>query len=147
MQDLPSSSLIDGLRAKIIAAAQARYDAWAQDEDGQDVELGSGGICHLIAEDVGGILNEAGFDAFTQCSTAEQHVYCVVGCSDGIVEVDIPWRLYERGGGFCWTKLKGVIFALDDVAVSLLDRDPANIRLYVEADFDEPVEREWALEL
>jgi hypothetical protein len=131
-EHLPSAKAIDALRPALVAVAQKQYDSWQQDEDGYDHEVGNGGICHLIADDMQTILSHAGFNVWTQTATDVQHVTCVVQASDGVYDVDIPYRLYEHGGGFVWTKLPDVRFEPGDVAVYCIDVDPSQISMYVE---------------
>lgn len=54
--DMPSVKEL--LRPEMAAAAQQAYNEWEQDEEGQDEELGSGGICQDIAEKMAGIAAE-----------------------------------------------------------------------------------------
>lgn len=129
---LPASAAINALRPALVAAAQKQYDAWEQDEDGYDEEVGHGGICHLIADDMQTILSHAGFNTWTQTATDVQHVTCVVQASDGVYDIDIPYRLYERGAMFTWTKLPNVRFEPSDVTVYCIDIDPSRISMYVE---------------
>ena len=126
---LPSIKVVEALRPKIAAAAQEVYDNWVQDEHD---DLNGGGICHLIAEEVANIVSSAGVPVSTQCSTYEQHVYCVCQVYEGIFEVDIPYRTYEHGAGFTWTKIPDVQFTTDYVTISRLDSDPGRMNQYVE---------------
>jgi hypothetical protein len=126
---LPSIQVVNALRPRIAAEAQRVYDKWAQDEND---DLNGGGICHLIAEEAASLISTAGVPVATQCSSYEQHVYCICQCQEGIYEVDIPYSLYERGGGFTWTKLPDVEFTADDVAITKLDYNPGKMGDYVE---------------
>jgi hypothetical protein len=128
---LPSSKKLKELTPQLAMAGQLQYDQWEQ-VDGYDEEVGGGGICHLIAEKMVDIIDNAGFPVSTVSSLYEVHVYCVAQCNDGVFEVDIPWALYERGGGYTWTKLPNVIFHPTDVVVYRLDADPGRISQYVE---------------
>jgi hypothetical protein len=130
---LPASSEIKKLRPQLAAVGQAVYDEW---EQGEDDELNGGGICHLIAEKMSYIIGDAGVPVWTVSSSHEQHVYCVAQCSDGVFEVDIPWSLYERGGGFTWYKLPNIRFDEHYVVVSRLDGNPGRIGQYVD-DYEE----------
>lgn len=100
---------------KLVAVAQKVYDGWVQDEDD---DLNGGGICHLIAEAFCEVLGKAGVDAMTQSSSAEVHVYTLFRCKEGIYELDLPYRLYETGGGYTWHKKPGVKFEPDDLYFS-----------------------------
>lgn len=130
---LPSSKSLHALKPAMAAAAQKVYDSWVQDEDD---ELNGGGICHLIAEEIAGIMSDAGIPVSTVTASDVQHVYCVGQFSNGVFEVDIPYHLYERGSMFTWTKLEGVTFSTDDISVYRLDANPARMYIYVE-EWDE----------
>ena len=129
--NLPASSALKPLRASLALAAQRVYDSWDQSDPDND-ELNGGGICHLIADQLADIINDAGIPCTSQSSCNEQHVYCVAQCSDGIFEVDVPHRLYERGGGFTWTKLPGITFSEGDISIYQLDFDPGKMAQYVD---------------
>jgi hypothetical protein len=123
---------LKALKPQMAAAAQKQYDAWNQDEDGYDEEVGHGGICHLIADDIASILSDAGYETWTQTATDVQHVTVVVQCRDGIADVDVPYRLYEYGSMFTWTKIPDVTFEPDSVSIYRLSIDPADIEQFVE---------------
>jgi hypothetical protein len=126
---LPPSSAVKALKLQIATAAQKIYDEWIQDDND---DLNGGGICHLIADAMAGILGDAGMVVTSQSANDVQHVYCVGQFSDGVFEIDIPYWLYERGGGYTWTKLPDVQFTPNDVIVSRLDSDPGNMKTYVD---------------
>jgi hypothetical protein len=136
---LPASSALNALRPAMVAAAQNQYNSWEQDEDGYDEEVGHGGICHLIADDLAEILGNAGFPCWTQTASDVQHVTCVIQASDGIFDIDIPYRLYERGSMFTWTKLPDVVFDPTDVIVYKMSSYPGEIAQYIEG-YEEPEE-------
>lgn len=124
---------IQEIKADLAEAAQEVYDNWQQDEDGWDEEVGSGGICHLIADEMINVMFGAGIsECFSVSCDHEVHVYCVVQCEEGVVEVDIPYSIYETGGGYTWKKINGVKFIEEDVFVNILDADPEMIKNYVE---------------
>jgi hypothetical protein len=109
----------------IVRVAQAEYDAWQQDNDGYDEEVGGGGICHLIADRISEILtNYLEIPSTTVSSTHEVHVYVVAKLPSGVWLVDIRPENYERGGGYTWTKIEGVVFDASDVTIDRLSRDP-----------------------
>ena len=126
---LPASSVIKSLRNKIATKAQHIYDHWKQDEDD---ELNGGGICHLIADEVCDVLSNSRINCSTVSSNHEVHVYTVAQCSDGVFEVDIPYNLYERGGGYTWHKIPNIKFSLNDVVISKLDGNPGRMAQYVD---------------
>lgn len=134
VETLPSVQQIEALRPQMAAAAQKQYDAWHQDEDGYDDELGSGGICHLIADDIASLLGRHGIEAYTVTRSDVQHVHLIAPFREGIYEIDVPYWLYEQGGGFTWRKLPDITFQPDWVVIDRIDRDPANLHLYVGED-------------
>ena len=101
----------------VATVGQKEYDAWEQDEQGYNEELGHGGICHLIAEGVAEELDEYIPNGLhmTVSATHMQHVFVssFIRHEDGEIEgytVDIYPYLYETGGGFCWKKIPDVVF-------------------------------------
>jgi len=126
---LKSSVDIEALRPQIIIAAQKIYDDW----DEEDVDTyANGGICHFIADEIANILGHHGILCSTVSSMNEQHVYVVAQCSDGIFEVDIPYRTYEHGGGFSWTKIPNVKFTNDYIIIHKLSNDPSDMKDYMD---------------
>jgi hypothetical protein len=114
---------------EIVARAQAVYDDWAQDDEGFDEELGEGGICHLIADEVVDVLTNAGVEAKPVWSegVGENHVWALVKIPDGphqgVWMVDIPPEVYESGSGYSWRKKPDVAIHRDHV---VLYRESAN---------------------
>jgi hypothetical protein len=127
------------LSTQLAAAGQAEYDAWAQDIDGYDEELGSGGICHLIADRMVGILSGEGFEAVSTHSEGigENHVWVTAQTAQGVVTVDIPPGVYEIGGGYTWKKRPGIVFSPSDILVDVIDNDPARFPEYAGIEADE----------
>jgi hypothetical protein len=132
---LPSVEALTPLLNELVTTAQRVYDGWQQDEDGMDDELGGGGICHLIAEDLASVLHRHGMEIYTVSASHEVHVYCVGAFQEGVYEIDIPHRRYETGGGYTWRKIPDVEFDEHDIAISRLDRDPNRLDQYVDMDF------------
>jgi hypothetical protein len=130
----PSVKVAEQLRGELAAAAQKVYDAWEQDEEGYDEVYAGGGVCHDIASEMAGVLNNAGIDAYTVSSNHEVHVYVVAPFAEGVYEIDIPYRLYEIGGGYTWQKIPDVVFTPDFVHIGCLDADPENIGMYAGED-------------
>lgn len=126
------------LMPHLVAAAQEQYDAWEQDEEGCDPELGSGGICHLIADEMCSVLASAGIDCSSTHSegVGENHVWVTAVVREGVVTIDIPPHVYEIGSGYVWKKIPGVSITADHVHVDVIDRDPSNFRDYVSEGFD-----------
>lgn len=133
---LPSRAEIEKLFPEFASKAQEVYDAWEQDEHGYDEELGAGGICHIIADKIVEVLN-GHFDdirATTRSLTSEQHVDVLIALQDGVFELDIPYRQYEFGGGFHWTKISNVSFTENFVSLEKIDGDPARFWQYTDED-------------
>jgi hypothetical protein len=121
---------------RLVAAAQAQYDAWQQDEEGLDPELGTGGICHLIAEQMASELGGRGVMCTTVSAWDEVHVYVVAqipeGPGRGVWSIDIRPHVYERGGGYSWRKIPEVTFERGDVVIDRLSTDPEDFGEYVD---------------
>jgi len=130
---LNSIKEIDPIKDELAAAAQKEYDDWVQDEHGYNDELGHGGICHLIAEKLIDILyNHKIYRCQTVSSCHEQHIYVVGQFREGIYLIDIPYHLYERGGGFNWKKLPDIKFDADYIAIERLDSNPRSLSQYTD---------------
>ena len=125
-------SVNDLVLKKLAQAAQYQYDSWRQNEEGYDGELGYGGICHLIADDLAGILTNHGIECSTVCSNWEQHVYLICKFKEGIFSIDIPYHIYETGGGFSWKKRPNVKFDSSNVVLSKIDSNPNHFDRYID---------------
>lgn len=137
---------ISAAMPSIVKLAQQTYDDWHQDEEGFDEELGEGGICHLIAEEICSVLASQGLDCGSvSAQVGEQHVWAVVkidGVRDedgeydrddaGVWSIDIPPGVYESGGGYSWRKKPGVAFEAADVVVTHESRDPDDFERFME---------------
>jgi hypothetical protein len=125
--------LTDTVLGEMAAAAQVEYDGWIQDERGYNEELGSGGICHLIADKMLDVLYKHKIENVqTVSSTHEQHVYLVGKFKEGVYTIDIHYSNYETGGGFNWKKIPNVVFDKDYIYISKLDGDPNNFGNYID---------------
>jgi len=130
---LKSIEDIKKLIPQLLAAAQAEYDAW-DDPDGQHMDYAGGGICHLIADEIAGVLNSNGIEATTiSASVGEQHVWAVAKVKEGVVEVDIPPSNYEQGGGYNWTKNPDVVFDASDLHIGFLSHNPKDFTQYLDS--------------
>jgi hypothetical protein len=126
------------LRGALAAAAQGVYDAWDQSGEDGDPELGFGGICQDVAAAMAEVLEADGIEAAAvSAACGEQHVFVVCKVAEGVFEVDIPPRVYERGGGYVWEKLPGVVFDADCVCLGLVDRDPEAFPRYASDEWDD----------
>lgn len=123
------------LRAAFAFAAQRVYDSWHQDGDEGECEgedLGRGGICDHIAEAMGAVINAAaGIDAAAgaewttfNSQVGSNHTWLFVKATDGLWSVDIPWWVYEQGGGYCWRKIPNVVFTTGDIEIRHESSDP-----------------------
>lgn len=122
LENVKSISDVTQLIPLIISAAQKEYDEWDQSDPDND-ELNGGGICQNIAESIADVLNSNGIEATTIDSggVGDQHVWTVFLVKEGVYELDIPPSLYERGGGYQWTKIPGVKFTKEYIYISKLD--------------------------
>jgi hypothetical protein len=130
---LNSVKEIDPIKDELAAAAQQEYDDWIQDENGHNEELGSGGICHLIADKLIDVLYKHNINRCqTVSSCHEQHVYLVGQFKEGIYLIDIPYYYYETGGGFTWKKIPNVKFDGNYIHVERLDVNPRQLKQYID---------------
>lgn len=116
---------LERLRPVFAAVAQRVYDAWEQDDDGEDPDYGVGGICDAIADAMCEVIDAHGGEAITVNSEGmgENHTWAVARCADGVFLVDIPPSVYETGGGYSWEKIPDVLFEADDVVIDELPED------------------------
>jgi hypothetical protein len=110
-------AIIKGCVPEIVKAAQQRYDDWRQDDSGWDEDLGTGGICDQIAEDISGILADELFDVCGGGQEGDDHSFVFAGMAGHAFSVDIPCHVYELGSGYTWRKLPGVEFADEHVVI------------------------------
>ena len=101
------------------AAAQKIYDEWAQNSEGIDEELGSGGICDGVAEALGTIISESIDEAelFEGGHQGDDHAFVIAQRGAEAFGVDIPSGVYEYGGGYNWRKKKGVKFSPEYIVI------------------------------
>lgn len=106
------------LRPAIAAAAQRVYDAWDQNEEGIDDDLGGGGICDAISQEIAAIVSSVkGAEVRDGGWEGDDHAYLIVEKGRESYVVDIPPGVYETGGGYSWTKRRGVVFEPSDVVI------------------------------
>jgi hypothetical protein len=104
-------SMLENMRGQFAAAAQKVYNEWEQDDEGMDIELGSGGICQDIASAFCDILSSANIECTTfDAQVGDQHVWAVAYDGEEAFSVDIPPSFYETGGGYNWQKIPDVVF-------------------------------------
>ena len=129
---LPSVQRAQALMPRFLKAAQADYDVW--DETNTDQYAG-GGICHIIADSICGVLTEYGIDCTPVSCNYEQHVYVAAKFAEGVYTIDIPYWIYEAGGGFSWRKLPDVVFEPRDVVFHKVTSDPEEFDNYISENF------------
>lgn len=117
------------LKPKLCIAAQKVYDEWdASNEVDGDWQVGFGGICHLIADQMVDVIydNIPNIIVTTISSNHEVHVFVVAGrttvdANDEKLEeyysIDIHPHVYERGSGYSWSKINDVVFEPDDIQI------------------------------
>ena len=113
--------------SRILSAAQRIYDDW--DESDRDTYAG-GGICHIIADAICDVMWNIGIECTTVSCSYEQHVYVAVKVEEGVYTIDIPYSIYETGGGFNWQKLPDIKFDTGDVVFYKVSGDPEEFENY-----------------
>jgi hypothetical protein len=104
------------LRPEIIKVVQSIYDEWEQEE------FDSGGICDEISSAIGGVLTSNGIECTEGGHDGDDHSYLIAYDDNESYVVDIPYHIYEQGGGYNWTKVQGVNFDIDNIEISPTDR-------------------------
>jgi hypothetical protein len=146
-EEKPLYQALMNLRPQLAQAAQKVYDDWYQDETGHDEMYGMGGICHDIADAIVDVIyqNIPGVLAgTTNPSCGENHVWTMVcweeeeldedgesANNEGYV-VDVPYHVYETGGGYNWKKIPDVEFSPDDITISFVSPDDVRANLEYE---------------
>lgn len=107
----------------IAGIVQKVYDDWHQDEEGYDWQVGSGGICNLVADGISSYLY--GLNVMCKTYDAEDdHTAVVAASKDECYHVDVHWSHYEICNGmYCYTKIKDVQMTPDIVDVCPVPRD------------------------
>lgn len=104
-----ASGRVGGLKAKLHAlrpaiakAAQAVVDAWEQDEDGMDDELGAGGACDRVSDAISEVVHEKieGLEEVGGGQDGDDHAFPIFYDDREAFAVDIPPGVYETGGGY-----------------------------------------------
>lgn len=123
---------VDALRAALAEAAQRVYDAWDQDAEGVDPELGTGGICDGVADAMAEVLGRLdGADAVTEYCQTDTHTYVVLAIDEGVFKVDVPAAAYETGFGYVWRKRPGIKLKPEDVSIEKLSDDRGELENFV----------------
>lgn len=116
--NIPTKSDLMKLRTEIAHAAQKIYDEWSP-EDGIDEELGAGGICDQIANEIIGVLSNHDYDAEEGGHDGDDHAYAVIRTDESHgFSIDIPYNIYEHKlGMYEYQKIPNVKFDENDVYI------------------------------
>jgi hypothetical protein len=108
----------------MVLAAQQVYNSWDQTDD----DYGGGGICDEISREIAGIVSSnLDVEITDGGQDGDDHAYTIVYDADEAYAIDIPCHIYERGGGYNWTKIGGVQFSQQDIQITPVNRrDIAN---------------------
>lgn len=128
-EHLPSVAHAKAQLPRLLERAQRVYDNW--DEEDRDTYAG-GGICHIIADAICDVLSSEGIECATVSCSHEQHVYVAGKFAEGVYTIDIPYHVYETGGGFSWQKIPNVVFEPDHVVWYKASSNPAHFDQYTE---------------
>jgi hypothetical protein len=113
---------LDSMKSQFAGAAQKVYDEWEQDEKGEDPELGPGGICQNIADEISDILAHQGIDAIIADTEGmvDQHVWVIAYDPDKKIafNIDIDPHIYESGHGYTWKKKPDIKFQSSHIDIS-----------------------------
>ena len=109
------------LRPQMIAAAQKIYDEWDQTDEYDPV----GGICDEVANVISDVIasNISDIELADGGHEGDDHAYVVVYNDSEAFSVDIPYYIYESGGGYVWKKIPDVIFNVNNVEIHPIDRE------------------------
>ena len=122
-QQQPLYQQLLSLRPQMAIVAQKVYDDWQPVGEDGDPELSSGGICDQIAQAISGVVCSLPDVELTDGGQeGDDHAYIIAYNAQEAYAVDIPHQLYERGGGYVWTKVEGVQFVPQHVEIIQLDR-------------------------
>jgi hypothetical protein len=91
---------VHAAKSEMAKLAQEVYDGWEQDEQGVNVELGTGGICDEINKALQGHLNNMGVETADGGQPGDEHAYTIANLKEGVYSINIPPGVYETGGGY-----------------------------------------------
>jgi predicted chitinase/8-oxo-dGTP pyrophosphatase MutT (NUDIX family)/uncharacterized ParB-like nuclease family protein/FMN phosphatase YigB (HAD superfamily) len=137
-ESLPSVNTAKSAMPRILEKVQRVYDDW--DEADRDTYAG-GGICHLLADEICDVLGSMGIECATVSCSTEQHVYVGAKFEEGVYSIDIPYHIYETGGGFSWQKIPDIKFEPNDVEFYQVSGDPDEFENYI--GVYESLEEDW----
>jgi hypothetical protein len=121
---------ITKLRPAFVAIAQKEYDYWEQDEEGWDEDYGTGGICDIIAQGIIDILCEASIEAIKGGQDGDDHAFVIAYKGDTAFVIDIPYSVYETGGGYSWKKKPDVVFNDTHLLIYLTESPKYDLTCY-----------------
>ncbi len=115
---------LERLRPAMIRAAQAVYDAWQPDEDGEDCEYGGGGICDAVAHALEGAISDSKvpMGVMDGGQDGDNHAWIVAYNNHEIYSIDISPDVYESGSGYSWQKRPDVTLDEDDLVIHPMNR-------------------------
>lgn len=108
--NMPTFQQLLKLRPDIASEVQAIYNDWD----------GHGGICDEIASKIiETITSNFDVDVDIGGHEGDDHAFVIIRDDSGnaVYGIDIPYDIYERGGGYNWQKLEGVDFKPEDVVI------------------------------
>ena len=107
-------------REKLVERAQEIVDTWDWD---------SGGACDAIADEFVDILADEYLDAYSHHEIGGDHTWVVVPVEGDVIEVDIPWTVYEETDGYNSYSPTLVEIELYDLLFTRLHIDPSLLAL------------------
>lgn len=109
-----SEAHIRALLASALPEIQELYDGWDPEDEDDDI---GGGLCDSIAEIMSGAVS-SDYSVCNGGQDGDDHAYLFVGLNGKVWEVDLPYHIYERGGGYNWSKIPGVVFDESDFTIT-----------------------------
>lgn len=105
--------------------AQEIYNAWEQDDEGLDFDFGGGGICDQVSQAISGVILQhiPGVETVEGGQDGDDHSWIIAYNQTEAYHVDIPPGIYERGSGYSWTKIPGVIIQPNHVEIFPANRE------------------------
>ncbi len=107
-------------REQMVKRAQEIVDTW---------DWKSGGACSAIADEFVDILADARLSAYRHGEIGGNHSWVVVPVEGDVIEVDIPWTVYEEFHGFYNYSPTLVDIELHDLLFTRLHLDPSLLAL------------------
>jgi len=119
MQNGPLYHQLFALRPQMVHEAQEIYNSWEQDGEGLDFEYGAGGICDQVSQAISGVIAQhiPGVEVTEGGQDGDDHSWVIAYNAAEAYHVDIPPGVYERGGGYSWKKIPGVILQPNHIEI------------------------------